>query len=86
MKRVTFGSTSCAFFEAASIGLAWMGFCRMMAATAPAGVHRADELQIRLVDQGRGLERLARLLLRQLLHRELAQLVLHEREQPLGHL
>jgi hypothetical protein len=35
--RVTCGSTSCAFFAAASIGLAWMGYCRMMIATTPPG-------------------------------------------------
>lgn len=35
--RVTFGWTSCVFFAAASIGLAWMGFCRMKIATTPPG-------------------------------------------------
>ena len=40
--------------------------------------------QVGLVDQGRGLERLARLLLRQLLSRQLAQLVVDQRQQLLG--
>ena len=40
--------------------------------------------QVRLVDEGRGLERLAGLLLRQALGRQLAQLVVDERQQLLG--
>ena len=45
---------------------------------ATALVHEA---YLRLVDQGRGLERLAGLLLRQLPRRQLAQLVVDQREQ-----
>jgi hypothetical protein len=37
MRRLTWGSTSCAFFGAALLGLAWMGFCRLMIATTPPG-------------------------------------------------
>jgi hypothetical protein len=37
MKRLTFGSTSCAFSAAALLGLAWMGFCRLMIAITPPG-------------------------------------------------
>ena len=40
----------------------------------------SDQPQVRLVDQGRGLERLARLLLGQLLGRQLAQLVVDQRQ------
>ena len=40
--------------------------------------------QVGLVDQGRGLERLARLLLGQPLRRQLAQLVVDQRQELLG--
>ena len=43
-----------------------------------------DQPQVRLVDQGRGLERLAGLLLRQLPGGQLAQLVVDQRQQLLG--
>jgi hypothetical protein len=43
-----------------------------------------DEPQVGFVDQGRGLERLTRLLLRQPLGRELAQLVINQGQQLLG--
>ena len=44
----------------------------------------ADQPQVGLVDQGGGLERLARLLLGQPLRRQLAQLVVDQRQQLLG--
>ena len=44
----------------------------------------ADEPQVRLMDQGRGVERLARLLLGQLLGRQLAQLVVDQGQELLG--
>ena len=43
-----------------------------------------DQPQVRLVDQGRGLERLAGLLLGQPLGGQLAQLVVDQRQQLLG--
>ena len=46
----------------------------------------SDQPQVRLVDQGRGLERLPRLLLGQLLRGQLAQLVVDQRQQLLGRL
>ena len=45
-----------------------------------------DEPEIGLVDQGRGLEGLAGLLLRQLPGRQLAQLVIDQRQELLGRL
>jgi hypothetical protein len=57
-----------------------------MTATAPARVLRPDQPQIRLVHQGRRLERLAGLLLRQLLCRQLAQLVVNQGQKSLGRL
>ena len=45
---------------------------------------RVHQPQVRLVDQGRGLERLARLLLGQPLRGQLAQLVVDQRQQLLG--
>jgi hypothetical protein len=45
------------------------------------GVHQA---QVRLVDQGGGLERLARLLLRHPLGRQLTQLVVDQRQELFG--
>ena len=45
-----------------------------------------DQPEVRLVDQGRGLERLAGLLLRQLLGGQLAQLVVDQRQELLGRL
>ena len=50
----------------------------------PAAVLAVDQPQVRLVDQGRGLERLARLLLGQLARRQLAQLVVDQRQELLG--
>ena len=47
-------------------------------------VSHVHQPQVRLVDQGGGLERLARLLLGQLLGRQLAQLVVDQRQQLLG--
>ena len=44
----------------------------------------ADQPQVRLVDQGGGLQRLAGLLLGQLLGRQLAQLVVDQRQELLG--
>ena len=44
----------------------------------------SDQPQVGLVDQGRGLERLAGLLLGQLLGRQLAQLVVDQRQELLG--
>ena len=44
----------------------------------------SDQPQVGLVDQGRGLERLAGLLLGQPLRRQLAQLVVDQRQQLLG--
>ena len=44
----------------------------------------SDQAQVGLVDQGGGLERLARLLLGQPLRRQLAQLVVDQRQQLLG--
>ena len=44
----------------------------------------ADEPQVRLVDQGGGVQRLARLLLGELLRRELAELVVDQRQQLAG--
>ena len=56
-----------------------------MAATVPMlrllDVHQSD---IRLVDQGRGLKRLARLLLGHLLGRQLPQFVVDQRQKLLG--
>ena len=46
----------------------------------------ADQPQVGLVDQGGGLERLAGLLLGQLLGRQLAQLVVDQRQELLGRL
>ena len=43
-----------------------------------------DIPEVRLVDQGRGLERLARLLVGQLLRGQLAQLVVDQRQELLG--
>ena len=57
-----------------------------VAAAVPARVVRPDEPEVGLVDQGRGLERLARLLLRQPLGGELAQLVVDQRQELLGRL
>ena len=48
------------------------------------GACRADEPQVGLVDQGGRLERLPRLLLGQLLGRQLAQLVVDQRQELLG--
>jgi hypothetical protein len=48
------------------------------------GLVAADQPQIRLVDQGGGLERLPQLLGRQPLRRQLAQFVVHERQELLG--
>ena len=45
---------------------------------------RVDQPQVRLVDQGRGLERLAGLLLRQPLGGQLAELVVDQRQELLG--
>ena len=41
----------------------------------------SDQPQVRLVDQGRGLQRLAGLLLGQLLRRQLAQFVVDQRQE-----
>ena len=58
-----------------------------VAAAVPApGRLVADQPEVGLVDQGRGLERLARLLLRQPLGGELAQLVVDQRQELLGRL
>ncbi len=45
---------------------------------------RVNQPQVSLVDQGRGLKRLARFLTRQLLRGEFAQLVVDKRQQPFG--
>ena len=50
------------------------------------GLLGADEPQVRLVDQGGGLERLAGLLLRELLGGQLAELVVDQRQEFLGRL
>ena len=50
------------------------------------GSSRPDEPEVGLVDQGRGLEGLPGLLLRQPLGGELAQLVVDQRQEPLGRL
>ncbi len=56
-----------------------------MAPTVPAlDFGRVDQPEIRLVDQGRGLERLPGLLLRQLHGGQLAQFVVDERQELLG--
>ena len=44
----------------------------------------ADEPDVRLVDQGRGLERLAGFLLGQPLGRQLAQLLVDQRQESVG--
>ena len=56
---------------------------RLSQRRACSGVHQP---QVRLVDQGRGLERLAGLLLGQLLGGQLAQLVVDQRQELLGRL
>ena len=56
-----------------------------MAAAVPiARASRSDQPQVRLVDQGGGLERLPGLLLRQPLGGQLAQLVVDQRQELLG--
>ena len=54
------------------------------AAVPVPGLLPAHQPEVGLVDQGGGLERLARLLLGQLLGRQLAQLVVDERQELLG--
>ena len=56
-----------------------------MAAAVPVlGLVRIHQPQIRLVDQGRRLQRLPRLLLGQLRRRQLPQFVVDQRQQLLG--
>jgi hypothetical protein len=56
-----------------------------MSATVPAlDFGRIDEPEIRLVDEGGGLERMPGLFLRQLQGGQLAQFVVHERQELLG--
>src|SRR4051794_7275756 len=52
-----------------------------VAAAVPAGVLVSDESEVGLVDQGGRLERLAGLLVGQLLDRKLPELVVDQREQ-----
>ncbi len=55
--------------------------CEKMSAVLPAlVVLRADQSQVGLVNQGRRLERLTRVLPGQLLHRQLAQLPVDQRK------
>ena len=56
------------------------------AVPVPGSLSASDQPEVRLVDQGRGLERLAGLLLRQLLGGQLAQLVVDQRQELLGRL
>ncbi len=56
-----------------------------MAAAIPVlGLLDINQPEVRLVDQGRRLERLAGLLLGQLLRRQLAQLLVDQRQKLLG--
>src|SRR4051794_27062111 len=54
--------------------------------TATGELAIADEPQVRLMDQGRGVERLARLLVRQPLGGQLAQLIVDQGQELLGDL
>ena len=71
------------FDEDAAHGLG-RGGEEVAAAVPVLGLLRVHQPQVGLVDQGRGLERLAGLLLGQLLRRQLAQLVVDQRQQLLG--
>ena len=52
--------------------------CEEVGPTVPMLVIRSDEPNIRLVNKGRGLERLARLLVRELLRGQAPQLVINQ--------